>query len=154
MLKSLFDKVAGFEAFRSATLLKRDFNTGVFLWILQNFIRTPTWKNICEWLLLHTAYFSTFPANDILKCFDESCLPIILFRQSPRAYLEPCQTSMMELFEKIFSKKSSTTDVSRDPEYASEILDSLKAVILWNSSRTTTLQMKSIPFTLQYLRMS
>ena len=42
MLESLFNKVAGLYAI----LLKRDYNTSVFLWILQNvyeqhFYRTP-----------------------------------------------------------------------------------------------------------------
>ena len=57
-------------------------------------------------------------------------------------------------FRDKFLKKSSTTDVLRDPEYASEILDFRKAVMLGNSSSTTTLQMKSIPLTLQYLQTS
>ena len=39
------------QASRLATLLKRDSNTCVFLWILQT-LRTPTSKNICERLLL------------------------------------------------------------------------------------------------------
>ena len=33
-------------------LIKRDSNTGAFLWISKKFLRTPTFKNICEWLLL------------------------------------------------------------------------------------------------------
>ena len=53
---------------------------------------------------------------------------------------------MMEFFEKILNDKKSSTifekrsivDPLRNPEYASEILDSLKAVILRNSSRSTT----------------
>ena len=39
------------QASRIATLLKRHFNKGVFLWILQT-LRTPISKNICERLLL------------------------------------------------------------------------------------------------------
>ena len=39
--------------FRSANLLKRDSNTGVFLWILQNFWKRLILKKICEWLLLN-----------------------------------------------------------------------------------------------------
>ena len=37
VLESLFHKVAGLAALQSATLFKRDFNTGVFLGVLQNF---------------------------------------------------------------------------------------------------------------------
>ena len=37
MLESLFNKAAGLKTWRPATLLKRDSNTGVFLWILRNF---------------------------------------------------------------------------------------------------------------------
>ena len=37
---------------RSATLLKRDSNTGVFLWILQNLFSTFILNTICKWLLL------------------------------------------------------------------------------------------------------
>ena len=40
------------EAFSPATLLKRDSNTRVFLWILRIFLRTPIFKNTCERLLL------------------------------------------------------------------------------------------------------
>ena len=40
------------QAISSATLLKTNSNRGVFLWILQNFRRTPILKNICKWLLL------------------------------------------------------------------------------------------------------
>ena len=40
------------HTWRHATLLKRDSNTGVFLWILQNFLRASILKNICERLLL------------------------------------------------------------------------------------------------------
>ena len=39
------------QAFRSATLLKRDSNTGVFLRILRIFLRTPILKNSCFWIL-------------------------------------------------------------------------------------------------------
>ena len=38
--------------FRSATLLKRGSDTGVFLLILPKFLRTPILKNICERRLL------------------------------------------------------------------------------------------------------
>ena len=40
------------HTWRHATLLKRDSNTGVFLRILQNFLRASILKNICERLLL------------------------------------------------------------------------------------------------------
>ena len=40
------------KAFRSATLLKRDSNTAVFVWILRNFQEHLFLKNICEPLLL------------------------------------------------------------------------------------------------------
>ena len=51
MLESLLNKVA--EAFRSATLLKRDSNTGVFLLILENiFFTVHLW-----WLLLEILDF-------------------------------------------------------------------------------------------------
>ena len=40
------------KAFRPAILLKRNSNTGVLLRILQNILRTPVLKNICECLLL------------------------------------------------------------------------------------------------------
>ena len=43
---------------RLATLLKRDPNTGVFLWILQN-LRTPISKNTCERLLLIVVIYCT-----------------------------------------------------------------------------------------------
>ena len=50
VLESLFNKSVTLQAciFRPTTLLKRDCNTGVFLWILQNFwehLKTPS-KNI------------------------------------------------------------------------------------------------------------
>ena len=35
-----FAILTGKQAWKPATLLKRDSNTGVFLWILQNFVRT------------------------------------------------------------------------------------------------------------------
>ena len=46
VLGSLFNKLAGPKAWRSATLLKRDFNSDIFVWILRNseeqlFYRTP-----------------------------------------------------------------------------------------------------------------
>ena len=40
------------QAFRTATLFKRDFNTGVFLRILRNFLKTLILKNICKRLFL------------------------------------------------------------------------------------------------------
>ena len=40
------------RTFRSATLLKRDSNTSVFLWILRNFLKKVSLKKICERLLL------------------------------------------------------------------------------------------------------
>ena len=48
MLESVFNKV---QAFRPATLLKRDPNIVIFLLILRNF-KTPILKNICARLLL------------------------------------------------------------------------------------------------------
>ena len=48
MLESVFNKV---QAFRPATLLKRDPNIVIFLLILRNF-KTPILKNICAQLLL------------------------------------------------------------------------------------------------------
>ena len=65
MLKSLFDKVAGLQAYkdaptqvvscqiceRPATLLKRDSNT-CFPVKSVKFLRTPILKNVCERLLL------------------------------------------------------------------------------------------------------
>ena len=43
------------QSFRAANLLKRDSNTGVFLW---TFSKTPILKNICEQLLLYLTDFS------------------------------------------------------------------------------------------------
>ena len=42
-----------FQAFRLATLLKRDSNAESFLWKMQDFLKTPILKNICERLLLY-----------------------------------------------------------------------------------------------------
>ena len=53
MRRSLF--LIKLQLSRLATLLKRDPNTGVFLWILQN-LRTPISKNTCERLLLIVIY--------------------------------------------------------------------------------------------------
>ena len=39
--------------FRSATLSKRDSNTGVFVWILPIILKTPTLKNIWQCLLMN-----------------------------------------------------------------------------------------------------
>ena len=55
VLESLFNKVAGL---RPSTLLKRSSNTGVFTWILRNFLRTPILKNICKRLLLYTVVYN------------------------------------------------------------------------------------------------
>ena len=54
VLESFLNKVAGLEAypFRLATLLKRDSNTGIFLWILKSFLEQLFWKtsaNRCFW---------------------------------------------------------------------------------------------------------
>ena len=38
MLESLFNIVASLKIWRPAILLKGDYNTSVFLWILQNFL--------------------------------------------------------------------------------------------------------------------
>ena len=51
-LKSFLINVAGL---RSATLLKKDFNAGAFLW---TFLRTPTLKSICERLRLWMSYWN------------------------------------------------------------------------------------------------
>ena len=45
-----------FQLFKLSTLLKRDFNTGVFLWILRNFYEQIFQKNICEQLLLKVVF--------------------------------------------------------------------------------------------------
>ena len=37
MLESLFHKVAGLQAFKSAVLLKIDSNISIFLWILRKY---------------------------------------------------------------------------------------------------------------------
>ena len=47
------------SSFRRATLLKRNSNTGVFLWKLRKFLRTAVLKNICKRLLLIYAGFAT-----------------------------------------------------------------------------------------------
>ena len=49
MLESLFNKVAGLK---TCNFIKGDSNTGVFLWMLTNFLRTSILKNTCERLLL------------------------------------------------------------------------------------------------------
>ena len=41
------------QAWKPATLLKRDSNTCEYLWILQYFWRTPTLRNSCKRLLLY-----------------------------------------------------------------------------------------------------
>ena len=46
MLESLFHKIA--DLFSPATL-KRNSNTRIFLWNLQNFLKRPILKNICGW---------------------------------------------------------------------------------------------------------
>ena len=46
------------QVWKTAILLKRDSNIGVFLWILQNFW-IPILKNICEWLLLYMLWKSS-----------------------------------------------------------------------------------------------
>ena len=45
------------QAFRQH---ERDSNTGVFLWILRNSLRTPVLKNVCERLLLWCFLFYWF----------------------------------------------------------------------------------------------
>ena len=53
---------------------------------------------------------------------------------NPEAYLEPCQTSKMELFTKIVNgfsylnifAKSSISDVSQNSEFASEVSNDLQ----------------------------
>ena len=44
--ESLFNKVADLKAWRPATLLKRDSNTGVFLWSLRHFYNTFFYKTL------------------------------------------------------------------------------------------------------------
>ena len=61
------------QAFRPATLLKRDSNTGVFLRNLQKFWRTRTLKNICERLLL-TDYYSVYYKNTSCYVADDSSI--------------------------------------------------------------------------------
>ena len=41
------------QSFRPATSLKRDPNTGVFLWNSRNFLEHLFWRNICKRLLLN-----------------------------------------------------------------------------------------------------
>ena len=49
---SLFNKVAGFQA---CTFIKKRLYHRCFLVNITKFLRMPTWKNICEWLLLGNA---------------------------------------------------------------------------------------------------
>ena len=41
------------QAYKSAVLLNRCFNTGIFLWILQNLLKKIILKDICQRLLLN-----------------------------------------------------------------------------------------------------
>ena len=53
--ESLINKVAGLQPFRPALLLKRDSNTGVFLWNLRNFYNTFFYSGTpggCFWVLI------------------------------------------------------------------------------------------------------
>ena len=53
--ESLINKVAGLQTFRPALLLKRDSNTGVFLWNLRNFYNTFFYSGTpggCFWVLI------------------------------------------------------------------------------------------------------
>ena len=56
VLESLFNKVAGVQVIRPSTLLKRDSNTGIFLWILQNIYEHLFWRTYaigCFWWNVH-----------------------------------------------------------------------------------------------------
>ena len=63
MLESL---LINLQTSRLATLLKRDFNTGVFLWILLT-LRTPISKNICERLVLIVINILHRKSNKIIQ---------------------------------------------------------------------------------------
>ena len=59
------------RVFRSATLLKRYFNTGVFLWILRNFEKCLSWRksvNGCFWII-SSQFFDSFIWRCSYKCF-------------------------------------------------------------------------------------
>ena len=56
VLESLFSKVAGPQP---ATLLKRDSNTGVYLWNLRIFNNT-FFKEHFQWLFLYVLYYSNY----------------------------------------------------------------------------------------------
>ena len=60
MLESLFNKVA---SLKTCNFIEKDSNTGVFLWILTKFLRTPILKTICERLLFSYIY----PTHFMLK---------------------------------------------------------------------------------------
>ena len=49
MLESLFNKIVGLEA---SNFVKRDSNTGVFLWKLRKFLKTSFFTEHLRWLLL------------------------------------------------------------------------------------------------------
>ena len=66
MLESL---LINLQTSRLATLLKRDFNTGVFLWILLT-LRTPISKNICERLVLIVVNIMHRKLNKIIQEVD------------------------------------------------------------------------------------
>ena len=66
MLESL---LINLQTSRLATLLKRDFNTGVLLWILLT-LRTPISKNICERLVLIVVNIMHRKLNKIIQEVD------------------------------------------------------------------------------------
>ena len=62
------------QAFRPLTVLKRDFNTYIFLWISRNLYKTPILMNICERLLLH--FLKPFCNNILQIIFDKTKMKV------------------------------------------------------------------------------
>ena len=87
MLESLFNKVASFPT----TLLKRDSNTDVFLWILRNFQKRLFLQN--GWLLLRIAVTEYRVYYLLLRCIINSwCIPsnVALFFSTNEASFSFC----------------------------------------------------------------
>ena len=60
------------QVFSSATLLKRDFNTVLFLWILRNFWKRLFWRksvNRCYWIMSSQIFYPFISNRCSYKCF-------------------------------------------------------------------------------------
>ena len=67
VILSHFVIVKDFELFWGTTLLKRDSNTGVFLWILRNFLKHLFWRTSVNYCFLF-CLIESFRSSNFLTC--------------------------------------------------------------------------------------